>query len=210
MDMELQRPLSVIAPTVSADVLTVLAKAEIGFTPPEIHRLVGDHSINGVRKALEGLTLQGIVTSARVGQAVRYELNRDHITAPYIIALAQVRDELLRRLTERIESWTIPCRYAALFGSAARNDMRLDSDIDLFIVRATTVEADDIVWEAQVEDLESSTARATGNDVRTLHYSEEELQAGLRAGDRVLADIRRDGVRLTGPPGLLRPSTGAA
>jgi predicted nucleotidyltransferase len=204
VDMQLQRPLGVIAPSVSADVLTVLARAETAFTPPEVHRLVGAHSVDGVRRALASLTAQGIVIGQRSGQAVRYELNRHHLAAPHIAAMAGLRDELLLRLTTQIEGWESPCRYSALFGSAARNDMRLDSDIDLLVVRPDVIDADDTGWLAQIDTLEADTARWTGNDVRTLHYSEAELRAGLRAGDRVLEDIRNEGIRLTGPASLLR------
>jgi predicted nucleotidyltransferase len=204
VEMQLQRPIGVIAPSVSADVLAVLAHADAAFTPPEVHRLLGAHSVDGVRRALAALTAQGIVIGQRSGQAVRYELNRHHLAAPYIVALAALRDELLMRLTERIEAWESPCLYAALFGSAARNDMRLESDIDLFVVRPDVIDPDDAGWLSQIDTLEADTARWTGNDVRTLHYSEEELRTGLLAGDRVLDDIRDEGIRLTGPASLLR------
>jgi predicted nucleotidyltransferase len=185
-------------------VLTVLARAEAAFTPPEVHRLVGAHSVDGVRKALVALTAQGIVVGQRSGQAVRYELNRHHLATPYIVGLAGLRDELLTRLTRRIEAWESPCLYSALFGSAARNDMLLDSDIDLFIVRFDVIDPDDTRWLGQIDLLEADAARWTGNDVRTLHYSEAELRTGLHAGDRVLRDVREEGIRLTGPASLLR------
>ena len=196
--MQVNRSLRVIAPTVSADVLGVLAGAEASFTPPEIHRLLGEHSVDGVRRALHGLVEQGIVRPARSGNAVRYELNRQHLAAPSVLALARLRDVLIERLQRRIEGWATQCTSAALFGSAATASMRPDSDIDLFVVRPNAVTVDDRVWRRQIDSLEAKVAAWTGNDVRTLEYDEDEVAAGVRAGDRVLADIRDRGVLLAG------------
>lgn len=201
--MQLQHPLAVVAPTVSADVLAVLARSESEFTPPEVQRLVGDHSVDGVRRALMGLVAQGIVVSERSGNAVRYRLNRAHLAASPIVALAGLREELIGRLRKRIEGWRLAPEYSALFGSAARNDMRLDSDIDIFVVRSREVDEDDGRWRRQLDGLEAATSGWTGNDARVLEYGEGDVRAALRAGDRVLADIRAEGIRLTGPRGFL-------
>lgn len=202
--MQLQRPLGVIASSVSADVLGVLARAYAEFTPPEVHRLIGHHSEDGVRKALRMLDRQGIVLSERSGQAVRYQLNRQHLAAPHIVALASLRQTLIDRLRDVIDGWTVPCAYAALFGSAARGDMAVDSDIDLFIVRMAEIDAENPQWIDQVDSLEAKTKAWTGNDVRTLQQASDEVQTGLGLGLRVLSDIREQGVRLGGTSDLFR------
>lgn len=205
--MQLQRPLGVIASSVSVDVLAVLARADAVFTPPEVHKVVGEHSEDGVRKALRTLDRQGIVLSERSGQAVRYQLNRQHLAAPHIVALASLRQTLIDRLRDVIDGWSLPCTYASLFGSAARGDMGVESDIDLFVVRPTEVDAEDPQWNDQVDSLEARTRAWTGNDVRTLQQDAAEVRDGLRLGLRVLADIREQGVRLGGSPNVLRATT---
>lgn len=200
--MELQRPLAVITPTVDGDVLAVLAGADAEFTPPQVHQLVDRWSVDGVRKALDRLVSQGIVLHRVAGRAGLYQLNREHLAAQPIVALALLRDELIRRLQARVASWPVRADYAALFGSAARGDMRPESDIDIFVVRPDEVDADDDEWRAQVSDLERDVAAWTGNDARTLEFAVAECRAGLESGDAVLDDVAREGLRLAGPASL--------
>lgn len=99
--MDLKHPFAVVTPTVDGDVLAVLAGAEAAFTGREVHRLVGQYSEAGVRKVLGRLVEQGIVLVERAGPSYLYRLNRDHLAAPQIIALAGLRAELLGRLRAR-------------------------------------------------------------------------------------------------------------
>ena len=201
--MQLDRPLRVVAPTVDGDVLVVLARADAEFTPPEVHQLVGDYSESGVRKALQRLAGQGIVLHRWVGHAVAYQLNRDHLAAAAVCELASLRDTFLARLRDRFESWSIPPQYAALFGSAATGRMRLDSDIDLFVVRPGRVDGDDGRWRDQLDMLENDVTRWVGNDARILEYAASEVAAGLESNDRVLVDIAKGGIHLAGSPRYL-------
>lgn len=202
--MELQHPLRVITPTVDGDVLAVLARADAEFTPPQLHAVLGRYSEDGVRKVLGRLAEQGIVEQRRAGQAVLYRLNRTHLAAPAVVALACLFDTLVERLREWIEAWPVGCSYAALFGSAVRGEMRPDSDLDLFVVRPDDVHVDDERWREQLDTLSRDVTSRTGNDARILEYSADEMRRGLRAGDGVLADIGAEGLRLAGPSRYLR------
>src|SRR3954454_14997180 len=126
MPMNLAHPLEIVTPTVDADVLAVLAGAEASFTGRQVHQVAGRHSERGVRNALHRLVEQGIVTSERVGAADRYVLNREHLAAPHIEALANLRGELIERIGTEVEAWRPAAEYVAMFGSAARGDMRAD------------------------------------------------------------------------------------
>ncbi len=201
--MDLGRPLSVVTPTVDADVLAVLAGADAEFTPPEIHRLIGDWSEDGVRRALRRLVETGVVAVERKGNAFLYRLNRRHLAADAIVELAGLRHHFIRLLQETLEAWAEPPAHAALFGSAARRQMRVDSDIDVFVVRPADA-TDDGTWRAQLYALQEQASAWTGNDVRVLEYSESEVEAGLAAGDPVLSDIRQDGIWLAGRSTLRR------
>ena len=201
--MDLAEPLAIVTPTVDAAVLTVLAGADAEFTGRQVQTVAGRHSEKGVRNALHRLVGQGIVTSRRVGAADLYRLNREHLAAPYVEALAKLPAELLRRLRSEFTDWQVAPAFAARFGSAARGDMRLDSDIDVFVVRPIKVDPDAARWRVQLDVLASNITAWTGNDGRVLELEESEVARGLSAGDTLLAAIRDEGVPLYGSPTYL-------
>ena len=206
--VQVQNPLAVISPTLDADVLTVLALApESRFTTGQVQRLVppDDHgtprSIPGIRKVLERLVEQGIVASERAGRTVLYRLNREHLAADHVVALARLRGELLDRMRQALAGWRPPPVYAAMFGSAARGQMRPDSDIDVFVVWADADQAS--AGEAQTSAFADQVTRWTGNDTRLLIWTADEVRE--RAGrEPVLGFIAEDAQTLCGNGAWLR------
>jgi predicted nucleotidyltransferase len=197
--MDLRHPFQVITPTVDGDVLEVLAGAEAGFTAPQVHRLIGEHSESGVRKALKRLQRQGIVRATRAGQAWIFELNRAHLAAEHVVALAGLRRALVEKAGDAISGWSTTPEYAALFGSAAKGGMRVDSDIDLFVVRPDATDIDDAAWRHDLDALASAVSAWTGNDTQILEFSASEVAAARRKkSDRVLRDIADEGITLFG------------
>jgi predicted nucleotidyltransferase len=189
--MDLNKPLGVITPTVDAEVLSVLAGANETFTGVRVHQIIGSSTQKTVWTALQRLSDQGIVLKVQKGSAGLYSLNRDHLAAPYILGLANLKGELLERMTKAITHWEIKPVFAAVFGSAARGEMRLDSDIDIFIVRPDKVDADDDLWVSLHAELSDS-------------MTESEVARGLAANERVLSDIREQGLRLLGDQSLIQ------
>jgi len=204
VSMELNRPLRVVTSTLDGDVLRILASAETEFTPPEVHRLVGAHSVAGIRKGLERLVGQGIVLQRGAGKGSLYQLNRDHLAAGAVIELSRMKEELLVRMRKELGEWEIRSAYAAVFGSAARNDMRPDSDIDLLVVRPRDVEADDDVWSEQLYEIANTVHRWTGNSTNVLELGETEVLEAAGNGDPVLVAISEEGIRIQGPSSFLR------
>lgn len=190
--MQLSRPLAVITPTLDGPVLSALAGAEAPFTTGQLHRLLGHGSEEGIRKVLRRLTQQGVVVADRVGVAYGYRLNRDHLAAKYVVALAELRSELLKEVSQALASWFHPPVYGAMFGSAARGNMAVHSDIDILLVRQDR--SDETVWGSQIDAFVRSLTSWTGNEVRPLEYTVSELKA---ARDE-LADVLREGIPVHG------------
>lgn len=193
--MELGRPLATITPTLDGDVLAVLARSDVMFTTGQLHRILTRNSEEGIRKVLIRLVGQGVVHSAKVGNAFTYCLNRDHLAAEYIIGLADLQKKLLKRIEERLESWSLPPVYAAIFGSAARGSMRADSDLDLLLIRPD--DADQALWETQVNDFTTEVTRWTGNDTRPLEFTAAEL-ADRGRDEPVLRAVLDQGLTVAG------------
>lgn len=193
--MELSRPLAVITPTLDGDVLRVLAQADAEFTSGDVHRLLYGPSIRGIQKTLERLTEQGIVSRRPAGRANLYRLNRQHLAAPHVIALARQRDELLDRLSLEVAKWPSRPILGALFGSGARRDHAVSSDIDILLVRADEVDEEE--WDGQTDALSSLVTAWTGNDCRTLTYTESQI-AGGAGREPLLADVVSEGIAFHG------------
>lgn len=187
--------MATITPTLDGDVLAVLAGYEGTFTTGQLHRVLTEHSEEGIRKVLRRLTEQGVVLADRVGNAYAYSFNRDHLAADHIIGLAELRKTFVARVADRLQAWQIRPVYAAVFGSVARGAMRLDSDVDLLFIRPDHIDED--VWDAQVHELAADVTRWLGNDARPLEFTVAELQE--RGGDEpVLRDVLRDGLTVAG------------
>ncbi len=202
--MDLRHPFGVVTPSVDGDVLAVLARADKAFSGREVQRAISGTSQRTVLRALRRLEDQGIVQSEPAAPAILFRLNRRHLAAPMIEALASLRLQLIERLRETIESWELAPLVAVLFGSAARGDASEESDLDILLVRARGVDADDDGWRAQVAALEEAATAWTGNDARALEYGEEELPS-LLGSERVIEDAVREGILLYGSMAVLKP-----
>ncbi|UDF12086.1 nucleotidyltransferase domain-containing protein [Antiquaquibacter oligotrophicus] len=196
-----------ITPSADGDVLQVVARApQAWHTSAAVARIAGTRSQEGVRLVLNRLVEQGIVEREADTQGHRFRLNLDHLASDAVIAIARQWETFLSRLTLEVESWNRPPLYGAVFGSAARQDMKATSDIDLFLVRPEGLTDDS--WFENVTVLEHKASRWTGNDVRTLWMDGSEVSERVR--ETVLRDILRDGVRITGDPLWLRRVVGGS
>lgn len=194
--MDFRHPLNVVTPTLDADVLSVLARADTEMSGREIQRLSGRGSHQGVRNAADRLVLEGVVERRSAAGAHLYRLNRDHVAAPWIEALANLSEQVIENVRTSIATWSDPPLLAVLFGSVATGRSTSASDVDLLIVRPAGLDPDAPNWARQLSDLQAQTTAWSGNDARILEYGEDEL-AELTT-EPVLEDALRDGIELYG------------
>jgi len=198
--MNMSRAYSAVAPTVEGDVLVVLAGITQPLTGRRVARLARRGSVAAVAKALDRLVSQGLVLRQEAPPASLYTLNRQHVAAPAVEALALLRTELLDRLCHAFSSWSIPPVNASLFGSAARQDGDVDSDIDIFLVRPAGMDAEGAVWNEQLDDIGDAVLAWTGNHASIIDFAEQDIGQMLDENPPVLQDLRRDGIDLAGAP----------
>lgn len=132
--MDLSDPTRAVTSTLDGTVLAVLAVAGRPLTVGQVARQAVRGSEIGIRRSLDRLVEQGIVRATLMGRNLVHELNREHLAAEVAVLLAGLRTELWRRLRDELGSWPVEPLYAGVFGSAARGDGDVDSDIDLLLV----------------------------------------------------------------------------
>lgn len=198
--MKLQSPFTAVTSSLDGDVLAVLAPTDEWFTVSRIHRLLGGRSREGIRRALHRLTDAGTVDARTLGRETVYCLNRDHLAAPAIVALSQLRRAFIERLAQEMRTWPAPPAYAALFGSAARGEQREDSDVDLFVARPRRT---DIEWDDRLENLVAQASRWIGADVRPFVLEMAELHRAA-AHEPIVRSIVEEGVPVFGDAGEFR------
>ncbi|MBT2517686.1 nucleotidyltransferase domain-containing protein [Streptomyces sp. ISL-90] len=200
--MLLQKPFDAITTSTDGDCLMVLARADEEFTASQVQRLLeGRRSLSGVRNSLDRLDEQGVVSGRRVANAITYRLNREHILSEAIETIARAKQILIDKTRDAVADWEIQPVFAAIFGSAARGEMRTDSDIDVLLIRPEN--ADWERWTDTVHEFQHAMTSWTGNDVRILELSEHEARTH-GAVDPVMLEIARDGIAITGRPNWKR------
>jgi hypothetical protein len=198
--MDLSRPARTVVPSLTADVLVVLAGTSRPLGAREVHRLVEGASWGGVRKVLTHLADTGLANVAEAGNATLYTLNREHVAAEAVLALVDLRARLFVRMRSAMLDWSRPPVSAVIFGSAARGDGHLGSDIDVLVIRPSGVRADDPQWSGDVTALGASIRSWSGNPASILDVTKRDVRSMLRRGEPIIADLERDQIVLVGDP----------
>jgi predicted nucleotidyltransferase len=196
--MDLARPYAAFGPTLDPGILTVLAGTTRPLTGREVSRLLGRASHSGVIAALERLVDQGVVEREEAGRAFLFTLNREHLATPAVELLANLREELLRRIRDAVDSWVVKAPHLSLFGSAARGEGGPDSDIDLFLVRDDAIESREPLWREQVDLLAWQVERWTGNPARIIELEQRELATLRKERPPVVEELLTDAICLIG------------
>jgi predicted transcriptional regulator len=197
--MDVSKPFAALSSGVDSDVLVLLAGSTMPRSGREVARRAG-RSNTGVQHVLDRLVEHGLVDRLAAGRTFLYTLNRNHLLAPVVEQMAEGRMELIRRLRDEIGAWRIAPVHASLFGSAARGDGDTGSDIDLFVVRPVSTDAEDPDWREQVDGLAEAIWSWTGNHAGIIEVSEDELPRLRRERPPVVGDLQQDAIDLAGEP----------
>jgi predicted nucleotidyltransferase len=152
-----------------------------------------------VSGVLRRLVDHGLVDVEQHGRTYSYRLNRDHVLAPAVEALASAGDDVEARLRAAVGEWKPRPRAVILFGSFARRDGDPGSDIDVCLVRPDDVPEDGPAWAAQRYNLARQLERWTGNTAQMVELSVGELEKAVRRNDPLVSSLRREGRALIGP-----------
>lgn len=196
--MDLSNGISSVIPSVHGAVLGVLGRTNQPLSGRGVAELVGDKaSQKGVYLVLRSLVAAGIVTAQEHPSTILYQLNREHLAAESIIALANLRERLIAAIREHVTSWPTAPYGAWIFGSFARGSAGLESDVDVFVVRSNNTALDDEQWRVQLRDVAQKVRAWSGNDCRVAEFSQKEFARLFAQNDRLAQDLRTDSIALT-------------
>lgn len=196
--MHLSAPYSSVIPESTGRVLGVLAGTIRQLTGREITRLSGVPRSTAAR-ILQHLVEHGLVHAQEAGPALLYHLNREHQASQPVLALLDLRSRLVKGLKSELECWALPPVHMSMFGSAARGDGDTGSDVDLLIVRPTVVDADDEVWQEQIDRISRLIRNWTGNNAGITEVVESDLERLRHERPPVIGEVERDAITLLGP-----------
>lgn len=190
--MDLGAPMLDVAPDVRGRLLQSLAALERPVSRRQIANLAGVAPSNA-SAVLGSLIEAGLVVETPAGRASLVELNRRHLAAGPIVALAGLRGELVDRIRQRLTEWP-DIRGAWIFGSVARGDATSASDIDLLIVAD---DLDSVDLHERLTELHEDVRQWTGNELQLVEHSERSWRALKSAMNPLVRAIRDEGIPLT-------------
>ncbi len=198
--MNLSEPLDGLTTEVEAAVLRVLARADTGFSGRQVHTLAGVGSTSSVHRALTGLVKVGVVVAEPRPPSIIYRINRVHVLWTVIesglCARTRVFDNIDQFCTE---SFPRELGLTVLvYGSVARRDSTLESDVDLFVAYP-----DGFDPEARADlsyQLAQHVERLTGNETQVYSLERSELAERLVDKDAFLTNVLTDGILIHGAP----------
>jgi len=196
--VDLSDPARVVFPAGTAAVLRVLVGADTPFTIRRLARLAGV-SAPVAGDVVHRLADHGLVITEPAGRAIHCRFNNDHLAAVPVRALVTLRAGMIQLLRNEIAGWQLAPAHASIFGSAARGDGGIASDLDLLVVRTgdpSTPDAD--LWDEQLFSTGQRVRLATGNSVNWFDTTTDNLAGAVRAGQPIVADWRRDAILLAG------------
>jgi predicted nucleotidyltransferase len=197
--MNVSRPYVGISPTIDTELLVALAGSREARSGRQLAEVIG-RSRTGVQAVLDRLVKDGLVGRVEAGSAFLYSFNHDHLLAGAVQEMAGVRAQLVHRMRALVGEWQTEPFHLSLFGSAARGDGDRESDIDLFLVRPRSVEAEDERWQSQVEVLGERINQWTGNHAGIVELEERQLPGLRRRRPPALRELDRDAIDIAGTP----------
>ena len=186
--MLFNEPFGGVIPGARGAVLAALLRTGTPLTGRQIHGLVSDdYSLWTVQEALKVLTQLGLVNTQTIGRAGVHTINEDHVFVAPLRALLDPIAALTDTVSETVGETV---NAVILFGSIARGEAAIHSDVDLAVIAPAG-------WEGRT-DLEDAVRTRLGNDCDVLVLTPEDFIRRSGAVEPVIREILTDGVALIG------------
>lgn len=197
--MDFRHPIEAVVPGAQGKILSALLRSSGQFNLRTLARVAGV-SIAQASRVLPQLVGLGIVERHEVPPSSLFRLVPEHVSTRALLELADPRRILIGEVGRSAATISPSPVSVVAFGSFARGDGSIESDIDLVVVRPAHVDTDDGEWAISLDDWRTHLQRVSGNDVEILEVGAGELGSKLASSGQVWRDVRRDGQLIYGKP----------
>ncbi|MFA6980238.1 MAG: nucleotidyltransferase domain-containing protein [Ignavibacteriaceae bacterium] len=178
-------------------VLRVLNKVKIGLSGREIAKQAG-MSAPSCLEALSSLENFNIVTRQRGGRDHFFNLNREHflsgkVIVPILNQEKKYQETLLKEIVKTLENYS---SSLFLFGSVARKEEKIDSDLDVCIVYKNVNSKKKI--ESVISELGFLLHKRYGVSLAPFYVSESDFVKKIKTQKPPIVDVLKEGKLLFG------------
>ncbi len=190
---------SIFSSTSHIAVLRALQHHKIGISGREIARLSG-LSPKSALSALSSLENIKIVYRAVGGRDHLFTLNRqNYLVKNGIISLLQIENKFLPQLLALIkQKLSKHCISIILFGSVARNEETIDSDMDICFVLQNKKSQKNII--PIIRDLQTQIYTEFGTSLAPIYFTSEEFRKRAAKNLSPVNNIIKEGILVSGKP----------
>lgn len=195
--MDFVRPIEAVIPGAQGRILAALVETTAPLNLRTLARLAGVSAAQASR-VMPGLVDLGLVERYEVPPSSQFLLARANVAAQAVIELARSQPTAVERIGLAAASMPAPPESVIVFGSFARGEAGVDSDIDVVVVRPDSIDEDDDEWAAALEAWRDEAKAITGNPVEAVELSLSEAGTKLRGRTEFWRNVHRDGLTAHG------------
>ena len=138
-------------------------------------------SVGSVQRELALLTDAGLIERSVLGVQVFYRANREHPAFQELRALLAKTAGVFALLKAALAPLSARIDFAFVYGSVARGEEKVASDIDLMVVGAVSLD--------EILDAVSSLEKSLRRPVNPTIYSLRDLKERMRSGNHFLRSL---------------------
>lgn len=195
---------TIVGSPVKVKVLRILLETKSAHSLADIEKLSG-LSIGAIHKVVMMMTKENLVISKKgKGKQRYYQINMENrysnsFSVIFDYEKAERRNipihiwNILESLCSNLKSEFKKINDVILYGSMARGEFRINSDIDLLIVTE-----DDFENESDVRKMcnRKNIKKKIKNDIKPTFVTQKEIEIGRSKGSDYYENIYKDGMRL--------------
>ena len=197
--MDFARPVQAVIPGAQGRILAVLVETSAELNLRTLARVSGV-SLAQASRVLPGMVSLGMVERRDVPPAALFRVVPEHVAVRAVMELSRARDFVFGELGQLAAKLSPRPVSVIVFGSLARGEAGVESDIDVVVVRPAAVGEEFEAWRREIEGWRQKVGRLSGNAVEILEVGEREIGRLLRSRRPMWKDVMRDGVVVYGAP----------